>query len=1442
MNNITEQVLQAVDIVVDEKISQLKYDKTVQAQICDIINLDTGEYKVRYSGNIFSAFANNLEDTYKIKDEVYVTIPEDNFSNKKIIIGPFNSTSLKDNQYTALQNAIFEVSPEFNILYGDNLYKKNEEFGVIAGAAATDPGSYNYICKGPQTFQANGFHDLFQQYANNYELIRIQAEFNTRFYDIHNYGNYGLEVEFYAKGGDIVSYKLDLNAFNGDPYRLNVYSPQSIVLKIQKNYLIGLKSIKLFEENFAWDTLYKDGQPIKGTINTKFPNIFVRKVALHFVEKRDLTDTNYYLTIAAPKGIALTNKTTPKVSSLELVGRLIYQGEDIIEDSDCECQWFVRDLSVTVNNENYNKEVGFGWMPLEKKTTNILTLNKNDIEHQQRYKLMVVYNKTVTLTAEIDVFNNNTDYNYHIEQRTEGDDISLWLISNDLKGDWYVSYPDGAYIPLEDGMDKDHMLVVEYLKYTNVIFYCSVHKPGEDKVIGTIEYPFVISESSEDVMVSFEGEDVFRYDANGDITIEDSERERTLKVGFTWKEGVGTAYSFVWIMRNSSGNEIELTKDFKQPEQSMIEKLWVDNDKVLHYNIKQKYKPDFNNNIVTIKITTITEEEYKFDKEILFVKDGDQGTNGTTYVIAVRPCDTHGNKLSGFQPLKYSGNTWGDTLRLKCYVYKDGDPITEGITYKWSNVNVSLIQDTKHPEIIIVNGQGNPITETSSAKLQFYVKVQADIDDGMNGNTSVYTSYPIDVLVGDLDQNLVNISSIPSYIKYSSSGTTPYFYNDPIKFIYNGVPAEQEIESLNTKVLDVQLKDDKQYLKPASYFIFQDIKKQETDENSSNIGILKLKYSDNQFIIHPVIMYLNVYGNEAINGWDGTKLDIDEKNGKYIFAPQIGAGEKNKDNTFTGVVMGKDSGQEMIGLYGYQNGDNTFGLKKDGTAFFGSSTGGGRIEIKGTDATIRGGNGGNDPNGMTITLANLNPDEDAIRIGNGVFLVTYNGDLIATNADITGIIEAKEGYIGCSTRHSKDGWHIETNKISSGSGQETVALSSKKDSYFRIWAGKTEAGTDYHKATEIEKDPDTGKIITTNYEFEDRIKDPAKFVVTKDGFVYMNDCYVNGGIVSEWGNIGGWSISKYGLSSGTGVRNVGLSSTGAYRFWSNCEVVNKNVEGKKEEIKVPEDVTNGYFYVDSLGKLNCRQATVRGRIEADEGNIGNWDITDRELNGDGITLSAKGGITINGGVFKVNQNGFLTATSGKIGNWNIKEGKLDNNKTGDDEVYLSTNGIKVTKNFQVDENGKLYAIGANFTGTISASQIEIKSSLSDIENVDQNITGTIGVVLGEQETTPTYNVGIKSSTNSIIVESTQFARVSGVRGAYLTSSNDVQVKKNNSGELFIHESNIYIGFREQDNNPKEVQISKNNVNICSQLTISNTKLECHIDAAYQTGIYARFAP
>lgn len=1303
MNNISEQLLQAMDIVMDQKLTQLQYDKTIQAKIYSVVDIDIGEYKVRYNGNIFSAFSNDTSKTYKVNDAVYVSVPEGNFSNKKLITSLVTANSLSSSQLSDLSNSMMEVSPTFDILY-DDLYDTKESYGVIAGTPVGGSGSYTYIYQGPDIYSPNGYHGLFQQYSNNYEYIRVKASFLTQFYNIHNQGNYGLEVEFYTKDGSSVKYKLDLQNFNGNAYNFSVYTPQEIILKAQKNYLMGLKSIKLFEEDFVYDKIVENGI-VTDKENTTVANIFVKDIVLQYVDKKDLSDTTYYLTISASKGIAFTDK----INSLNLIGRLIYKGADIMDSKKCACQWYERDLSVMVGVDGYNKSAGFGWKKIEGATSDTLTLNAADIIYQQKYKLVVVYNNNITLTAETELWNHNASYSYAIEQVTDGADIKLQIKNNlnneSLVGDWYLSYPDGSYSSVQEGKNKSEITVSPYLQYSSVVFYCTVYN-AVGEFIGTLEHTIYNSEDEDDVTISYVGDDTFRYDANGDVSIEDAEKERTLQVNLAWKEGFGTSYFVSWLMKDAGNKEHELptSKDLAyNPENSMIENLWVDNYNILHYNIKQKYKINFNNNTIIVKIRTITESVYSFNKEILCLKDGDQGTNGTTYITAVRPCNRDGVKLSGLQPLRYNGG-WVDNIRVRCYVYKDGEMINDNskysISYKWQGTNVTVenreyIEDSV--DQVLVRGIPTISANTSSAELAFYVKVQVTIKDD-NSTVDIYASYPLDVIVGATSANAISIDSIPSYIKYNSSGLTPSFYSNDINFYYNNVAYNDNITSLNTKILTIKTSDGKKYLEPASSFIFENIK----DNKESNIGVLNLAIPNSMDrLIHPIIMYLDTYGNEAINGWDGTALDTGE--GEYVFAPQIGAGTKDSANKFTGVVMGKDSGQDKIGLYGYQKGVNTFGLMEDGTAFFGAKSGGGQIIINGKSGHIEGGGGGDSPIGMTIVFADLNPGKntDAIKIGGGVFKVSYDGTLNATSAEIEGTIYAKQGKIGCSSKSSSDGWIIQQNKLYSGNGSNHVELNSNAEEEFAMWAGSNDSASAKN----------------------------SKFAVSKKGELYAKE-----------GNIGGWQMMQSYLKAISGT--VGMASSGSAAFWAGSNL-------SQDSTSIPSNSSEAQFLVTRNGKLYCTSADISGRITADSGTIGGWTIQSNYLTSDSgnTILWASGAIDCDD----------LACSGGTIGGWKIRSNYL-NSKSGDTTLWAD--GEIECDNLTCSGG----TIGGWIIGpdTLTSEDGATQLRANDPDGVSIHTSyGDIGLIIGSQRgedgvTETTYNFGMQATggDGSVIIQAT----------------------------------------------------------------------------------------
>ena len=107
--------------------------------------------------------------------------------------------------------------------------------------------------------------------------------------------------------------------------------------------------------------------------------------------------------------------------------------------------------------------------------------------------------------------------------------------------------------------------------------------------------------------------------------------------------------------------------------------------------------------------------------------------------------------------------------------------------------------------------------------------------------------------------------------------------------------------------------------------------------------------------IQPLLITQNQFESDLINKWNG-QFKIDENN-NYILTAMVGAGIKNDDNSFSGVLMGDIQGktgfaESGLGLYGFHRGGQSFGFNIDGTAFLGKS-GSGRIEFDGNNSLIK---------------------------------------------------------------------------------------------------------------------------------------------------------------------------------------------------------------------------------------------------------------------------------------------------------------------------------------------------------------------------------------------------------------------------------------------------------------------------------------------------------
>lgn len=130
-----------------------------------------------------------------------------------------------------------------------------------------------------------------------------------------------------------------------------------------------------------------------------------------------------------------------------------------------------------------------------------------------------------------------------------------------------------------------------------------------------------------------------------------------------------------------------------------------------------------------------------------------------------------------------------------------------------------------------------------------------------------------------------------------------------------------------------------------------------TDGIPGNFCVQGKDKSGNVVCIQPVLIMQNKYGSSMLNKWDGG-LTIDEKNGT-ILAAMVGAGIKDTNNTFSGVLMGDvtqafNDNHNGLGLYGFHQSDQSFGFNVDGTAFIGKA-GHGRITFDGNEGIIQSG-------------------------------------------------------------------------------------------------------------------------------------------------------------------------------------------------------------------------------------------------------------------------------------------------------------------------------------------------------------------------------------------------------------------------------------------------------------------------------------------------------
>jgi hypothetical protein len=385
-----------------------------------------------------------------------------------------------------------------------------------------------------------------------------------------------------------------------------------------------------------------------------------------------------------------------------------------------------------------------------------------------------------------------------------------------------------------------------------------------------------------------------------------------------------------------------------------------------------------------------------------------------------------------------------------------------------------------------------------------------------------------------------------------------------------------------------------------------------------------------------------------------------------------------------------------------------------------------------------------------------------------LFRVKTDGSLVATNADISGTINASAGNF--------------TNTVTVGEGTTE---------------GKIEVGTALQK---IVIDGTNSAATTAIYSgtggFGD---DTMKFFVNAEGKFSLGDqltwdpaansgngqLIILGDIEADTGTVGGWSVDANTLTSGAFVINSDFSNTGLKPYISIGQsttpgynntgiflgvhsegipaVYSNRLSLKSSTNSLLWDGTNltingggtftgslsigtsnSIFKADTqgiyLGHADFSSAPFRvsaaGAIRSTSGEIAGWTIGANTLSKNNVTLDSSGAISVGTGntifkadpngiyvgnatfasaPFRVTQAGNLTATSANIGGWTVDSNSIFTGTKTATGSYTSTAGhITIgsdghisSKEFRIDADGN-----ALFAGDISAATGTFGSSIS----------------------------------------------------------------------------------------------------------------------------------